>query len=81
MNDRLVKKSLSTVNLGRAGVSIEAKVAKKERLKYYKAGFLRGYELAMRDVATLANDNENSAKRRYADQCITDIVIHEPGEE
>lgn len=71
---------IKTADLGRAGVSMEAELAKKERLKYYKAGFLRGYELAMRDVATLANDNEDSAKRRYADQGITDIVIHKPGE-
>lgn len=72
---------IRTSDLGRAGAGIEARMTKRERLKYYKAGFLRGYKLAVRDVMILANDNENSAKRRYADQGITDIIIHEPSAE
>lgn len=53
----------------------EPEMAKRERLKYYEAGFTAGYKLAMRDVATLLDDSEHNAKRRYVDQGIVDIQI------
>lgn len=73
--------AMKTSDLGRAGASLEAEFAKRERLKYYEAGFIAGYRLAMSDVAVLTNNRKDSAKRRYVDQCIADIQISLPGEE
>ena len=42
--------AMKTSDLGRAGASLEAEFAKRERLKYYEAGFIAGYRLAMSDV-------------------------------
>lgn len=71
---------MKTTDLGRAGASIEARMAKKERLRYYKAGFVDGYKLAKEDIIAIAENTRLDAEERYADQGVTNIEIHLPNE-
>ena len=84
MNDRefngLAEKSLSTADLGRAGAGLEAEMAKRERLKYFRAGIKEGYKLAVRDMRYQLEEMNDDRATKYGNEFI-DISIHEPSVE
>lgn len=71
---------IKTADLGRAGAGLEAEMAKRERLKYFRAGIKEGYKLAVCDMRDqLEKMNDDRAIKRG--DTFTDIVIHDPSVE
>lgn len=71
---------IKTADLGRAGAGLEAEMAKRERLKYFRAGIEEGYRLAVRDMRYQLEEMNDDRATKYGNE-FTDILIHKPSVE